>query len=164
MALFLRHQPAIQSFVMSLLGSHDDSEVVMQETSVKLWKKFDQFERGSSFRNWAFQIARYEALNHRRRKQRDRHLFTEELMNQLASDAEQQSLVLEEERRILSHCIAKLSEGDRGVLAACYREGATIKQYAQQVGRTANAVGKQLAKIRAALLRCVRTTLAGEAP
>ena len=47
----------------SLLANLDDAEVVMQETSMAMWKKFDQFETGTSFRNWAFQIARFEAMN-----------------------------------------------------------------------------------------------------
>jgi len=157
--LFVRHEPAVHSFLTSLLGDVDDAEVVMQETSMVLWKKFDQFEAGSSFRNWAFQIARFEAMNFRRKKQRDRHFFSDELIRLLADDAAQHAAQLEEERRALTHCVAKLEESDRGVLAECYREGVTIKSYAERVGRTPNAVRKHLARIRGALSVCVRKTL-----
>jgi RNA polymerase sigma-70 factor (ECF subfamily) len=58
MALFVRHEPGIHSFLTSLLGNLTDAEEVMQETSMAMWKKFEQFEAGTSFRNWAFQIAR----------------------------------------------------------------------------------------------------------
>jgi RNA polymerase sigma-70 factor (ECF subfamily) len=159
MALFVRHEPAIHSFLTFVLANLDDAEVVMQETSMTLWKKFEQFEPGTSFRNWAFQIARFEAMNFRRKRRRDRHLFSDELVRLLAEEAEQQAARLEEERRVLAHCVAKLDARDRGVLSGCYREGSTIKAYAERVGRTPNAVRKHLARIRTALSLCVQRTL-----
>ena len=158
-ALFVRHEPAVHSFLTSLLANLDDAEVVMQETSMAMWKKFDQFAIGTSFRNWAFQIARFEAMNYRRKRQRDRHFFSDELVRLLADDAAQHAAELEEERRVLAHCVAKLDNRDRGLLSGCYREGSTIKQYAESVGRTPNAVRKHLAKVRTALSVCVRQTL-----
>lgn len=159
MALFVRHEPAIHSFLTSLLVHLDDAEVVMQETSLAMWRKFAQFEPGTSFRNWAFQIARFEAMNFRRKRQRDRHLFSDELIRLLADEAEQHAARLEEERRALAHCVAKLDSRDRDVLAGGYREGSTIKAYAERVRRTPNAVRKHLARIRTALSLCVQRTL-----
>ena len=159
MGLFVRHEPAIHSFLTSLLVNPDDAEVVMQETSMAMWRKFDQFEGGTSFRSWAFQIARFEAMNFRRKRQRDRHFFSDELVQLVADDAAQHAAQLEEERRVLAHCVAKLDSRDRRLLSGCYREGSTIKAYAESVGRTPNAVRKHLAKIRAALSLCVRQTL-----
>ncbi|MEA3367382.1 MAG: sigma-70 family RNA polymerase sigma factor [Planctomycetota bacterium] len=158
-ALFVRYEPAIHSFLTSLLANLDDAEVVMQETSMAMWKKFGQFEAGTSFRNWGFQIARFEAMNFRRRKQRDRHFFSDELVQLLADDAAQHAAQLEEERRVLAHCLAKLDSRDHGLLSGCYREGSTIKEYAESVGRTPNAVRKHLARIRTALSLCVQRTL-----
>jgi len=159
MALFVRHEPAIHALLTSLLADLDDAEEVMQEVGLIMWQKFDQFEPGTSFRHWAFQIARFEAMNFRRKKRRDRHLFSDKLVRLLADEADEHAAVLEEERRVLAHCIAKLAPRDRHVLSACYREGATIAAYAESVGRTANAVRKHLARIRAALSMCVRRTL-----
>ncbi|KPJ74754.1 MAG: hypothetical protein AMS14_04875 [Planctomycetes bacterium DG_20] len=158
-ALFVRHEPAIHSFLTSLLANLDDAEVVMQETSMALWKKFSQFETETSFRNWAFQIARFEAMNFRRKRHRDRHFFSDELVRLLADDAAQHAAQLEEERRALAHCVAKLDSSDRLLLSGCYRESSTIKAYAESVGRTPNAVRKHLAKVRTALSSCVHQTL-----
>jgi len=158
-ALFVRHEPAIHSFLTSLLANPDDAEVVMQEASMAMWKKFDQFQRGTNFRNWALQIARFEAMNFRRKRQRDRHFFSDELVGLLADDAARHATQLEEERRVLAHCVAKLNPSDREVLAGCYRNGSTIKQYAESVGRTPNAVQKHLARLRTALSLCVQRTL-----
>ena len=158
-ALFVRHEPGIHSFLTSLLADLDDAEVVMQETSMAMWRKFDQFEPGTSFRSWAFQIARFEAMNYRRKKLRDRHFFSDELVRLLADEAAEHAAQLEEERRVLAHCVAKLEPRDRALLSRCYREGSTIKAYAESVGRTPNAVRKHLARIRTALSSCARQTL-----
>ena len=158
-ALFVRYEPAIHSFLTSLLSNLDDAEVVMQETSMAMWRKFDQFKAGTSFRNWAFQIARFEAMNFRRKRQRDRHFFSDELVRLLADEAAEHAAQLEEERRVLAHCVAKLEPRDRALLSGCYRESSTIKAYAASVGRTPNAVRKHLARIRSALSACVRQTL-----
>ncbi len=163
MALFVRHEPAVHSFLTTLLVNLDDVEVVMQETSLAMWRKFDQFEPGTSFRNWAFQIGRYEALNFRRKRQRDRHLFSDELVRLLADDTAEYVAQLEEERRVLAHCVAKLEPKDHDVLRGCYQKTSTIKKYAEQVARTPNAVRKQLGRIRSALSSCVKQTLGTEA-
>ena len=159
MALFVRYEPTVHSFLTSLLANLDDAEVVMQETSMAMWKKFHQFETGTNFRNWAFQIARFEAMNFRRKRQRDRHLFSNELVQLLADDAAKHAAALEEERRVLAHCVAKLDPGDRGVLCGCYQEDSTIKEYAESIGRTPNAVRKHVARIRTTLSLCVQRTL-----
>ena len=159
MALFVRYEPGIHSFLTSLLANLDDAEEVMQETSTAMWKKFGQFEAGTSFRNWAFQIARYEAMNFRRKRGRDRHTFSDELVQLLADDAARQVAEFDEERRVLAHCVAKLSQRDQRVLSGCYRQNTTIKAFAESAGRTPNAVRKHLARIRAALSLCVRQTL-----
>lgn len=158
-ALFVRHQAAIHSFILTMLPSIADSEEVLQESSMTMWKKFDQFQPNTNFRNWAFQIARYTTFNYVRRLGRDRHLFSEALMRQLATDVETANEELESRRQILRQCIAKLQPKDSEVLAKCYAEGATIVGYAKEIGKSANAVTKQLSRIRSGLRRCVRRTL-----
>jgi hypothetical protein len=49
-ALITQHQPALYAFVLSLLGNRTDTDEVVQETNLVLWRKFDQFHAGSDFR------------------------------------------------------------------------------------------------------------------
>lgn len=158
-ALYVRHQSAIHSFILTMLPSIADSEEVLQESSMTMWNKFDQFEPNTNFRNWAFQIARYTTFNYVRKLGRDRHLFNEAMMKQLADYAEDTSDELETRRQVLRQCIAKLETKDSVVLANCYAEGKSIVSYANQIGKTANSVTKHLSRIRRTLLKCVRRTL-----
>jgi len=64
--LFAEHEPALRTFVRSLLPSLADASEVMQEVAVVLWQKFAEFDATRDFRKWAFGVARYEALAHLR--------------------------------------------------------------------------------------------------
>ena len=161
-SLFVRHHAAIHSFIMTMLPSMEESEEVLQEASMTMWKKFDQFQPDTNFRNWAFQIAKYTTFNYVRKLGRDRHHFSENMMKLVADYSEERSDDLEHQRRVLRQCITKLSEEDSTLMNGCYAENTTIKSYAEQIGRTSNAVTKQLSRIRRALLKCVRRTLALE--
>ncbi len=158
-ALFVRHEPAIHSFVLTLLPDLDDAEDVVQQASLTMWRKFEQYTPGTSFRNWAFQVAKFTALNHMTKTRRDRHRFQEGLLEMLADRAEERSEQLESQRRALAYCVERLPEDDRRILTGCYAEGATIRAFAEQIGRTSNAVYKQLNRLRANLLKCVQLRL-----
>lgn len=154
---YIRHECAIRSFILTIVPSAIDVDEIHQEASVKMWQRFEQFTEGTSFRNWAFQVAKYTALNHIRRVQRDRHVFTNELVGLLAADVETHSNELVARRTALEHCVSKLVEGDRHVLSNCYSANQSIKDFADREKRTSNAVYKQLDRIRRDLLRCVRS-------
>ena len=162
-AQFVRHETAVHSFILTIVPSSADAEEVLQEASMTMWRRFDQYQPGTSFRNWAFQIAKYTAFNFIRKRARDRHRFSENVMVLLAEQAAREQSDREARRRLLEHCIEKLGDGERTLLTGCYAEGSTIKRYAEQQGRTPNAVSKQLNRIRRTLLLCVQNTQSVEA-
>jgi RNA polymerase sigma-70 factor (ECF subfamily) len=158
-SLFVHHQGAIYSFIQSLLPALSDPEDVMQETSMTLWRRFDQFEPGTSFRNWAFQVAKFTVMGYRKKMARDRHRFSSELMDMLASDLAIMNERLESERRALNYCVEKLTDEDQDLLAACYSKGSTVRSFASETGRSPNTLYKRLNRIRTDLLGCVQRSL-----
>ena len=124
-----------------------------------MWRRFDQYQSGTSFRNWAFQVAKFTAMNHMTKLRRDRHVFSERLLEMLAEQTTHRGEHLEEQRRALAVCIERLGDDDRQTLAACYQESTTIKGFAEKIGQTPNAIYKRLNRIRAALLRCIEHRL-----
>jgi RNA polymerase sigma-70 factor (ECF subfamily) len=158
-ALFVRHEPAIHSFVLSMLPDFASAEDVVQQASMTMWRRFDQYEPGTCFRNWAFQVAKFTALNHVTKLRRDRHVFSNQLLELLAQQSIQRSDHLDAQRRALAFCIEKLRDADRNTLAGCYREKSTIKTFAESIGQTPNAVYKRLNRIRDALLVCIERRL-----
>ena len=160
-ALFARHEPGLRGFIRSLLPARESVEEVIQETSLVMWKRFDTFEQGTDFLNWACTIARFKVLHHRRRAARDRLRFDEDVVARIAEETEARRDQLEAERRAMNVCIKKLDKARRKLLARCYLEGVTMRQAAAEAGRTPAAVYKLLARTRQSLLDCIRGQLAG---
>ncbi|MEX0867762.1 MAG: sigma factor, partial [Pirellulales bacterium] len=78
--LFRGHARAIFGHVRALVPNSQDAEEVFQETSVTLWTKFDQYQRGTDFRAWACRIAYYKVLKLRDRQHRSPKLFSPEFL------------------------------------------------------------------------------------
>ena len=158
-ALYVRHEPAVFSFVLGMVGRSADAEDVVQRASITMWRCFDRFKPGTNFRNWAFQVAKNEALNYLTRARRDRHVFSEKMIELLASDNTEEADKLEARRRALDSCVEKLPQHDHEIVSGCYAEGATVQSYAKQKGGTANKFYKKLNRIRGKLHQCIEAQL-----
>ena len=161
-SLYVRHEPAVFSFVLAMVQNTADAEDVVQRASLTMWRCFDQYKPGTNFRNWAFQVAKNAALNHLTKRSRDRHVFGEKLVELLAEQSEERSENLDARRRALDSCLEKLPPADHTMVAGCYAEGATIRSFAEQAEETANKIYKRLNRIRGQLRKCVERQLGFE--
>lgn len=158
-SLYVRHEAAVFSFVLTMVRHTADAEDVVQRASMTMWRCFGKFAPGTNFRAWAFQIAKNEALNHLSKIKRDRHVFSENLLAMLAERAEERADDLDARRRALDFCVEKLPAEARGIVEGCYAGGSTIRSFAEQAGETANKIYKRLNRIRVGLQKCVERQL-----
>src|SRR5438552_2553668 len=117
-----RHQSQLFGYIHSLVRDLNDADDLFQQTTVILWNKFAEFDRGRSFVAWACGVARLEVANFLRARSRQRLYFTDEL-NLLLIEAQDEltPLELDDRRAALTQCVAKLRERDRRLLDECYR-------------------------------------------
>ena len=160
--LFAEHEPALRTFVRSLLPSRSDAAEVVQEVAVVLWQKFAEFDATRDFRKWAFGVARYQALAHLRDRARDRHVFDDALVDRLADEAATAAPRHDAQREALEGCLQKLPATQRALVLAAYAGGVRMDELAAQRGQTAMSLYKVLHRIRRALLECVRRAAAQE--
>jgi RNA polymerase sigma-70 factor (ECF subfamily) len=160
--LFAEHEPAVRTFVRSLLAARSGASEVMQEVGVVLWQKFAEFDASRDFRKWAFGVARYEVLTYLRDKLRDRHIFDDALVNRLADDAAAAEPRHDAQREALEACLQKLPPTQRELVLSAYTKGTRIDELAAQRGQTPMSLYKVLHRVRQALLECVRRQLAVE--
>ena len=163
MRLLTRHDGALRYFVRTLLPTWDDVDEVMQDVSVAAWIKFDRFDPQTDFARWAATIARYEVLNYRRTKARDRLVFDEDLILLIAEECQEEFGSGEEERQALDGCLDKLPSQQRELLLRAHAEGQKIKLMAEEIGVSPSALYKTLSRLRLTLLRCIEDTLARRA-
>jgi RNA polymerase sigma-70 factor (ECF subfamily) len=158
------YQSQLYGYLHAMLHNMADTEDVLQNTIVVLWKKFDQFEPGSNFLHWAMRTARFEALKFQRDWRRDRQYFSDAFVSELAEGpfgSATEDLV-ERRRTALAGCMQKLEDRDRRLLDNCYQSGATIAAVATQYGRSAQSICNSLRRIRQVLFNCIERKLAAK--
>lgn len=156
---FTAHESAIRAYVRRLVPRREDANDVMQEIALVLWKKFDQLKADEDFRRWAFGVARYEVLAWRRDIARDRErlILSNETIEQMAKEGEQQADQFDLEREaILQHCLGKLKGEQRSAVEAMYQPESSAAQLAETFGRTVTGFYQWIYRIRQTLSRCAQ--------
>jgi RNA polymerase sigma-70 factor, ECF subfamily len=160
--LLSAHEEHMKAFIFSLLPNWADTEDLAQEVRLKLWEQFDEYDRSKDFGAWSRTIAYYRVLAFRK-KSRSRHLqFSQALIDQVAETFNAEAQRLEIRARKLQKCVDKLAESKRQLLLWCYRGHETIRQVAERVGRSFDAVRKSVLRTRHELARCVERELERE--
>lgn len=163
--LLARHRTQLFGYLYALVRNLDDAEDLYQQTSLVLWRKFDQFQPDTSFVHWACATARLEFRNFLRKQRPGRLYFSDDLQSELATiEAEIGLTEIDSRREALATCLDKLSSSDRTLIEQCYGDSDrnNIKQVAESLGRSAQSVYDALSRIRNALFRCVERTLSRE--
>ncbi len=152
---FTHHEPDLRRFLRSMLPTHTDTDEVLQQTAIVIWKKFDQYDPDTHFMKWACVIARFEALAYRRKMARDRHVFREDILSLIADESleeiDQQNL----EEEALEHCLSQLPEGQRKLVELAYTPGIKVKDLAAEAGSSPEAFYMRLNRIRRNLMKCI---------
>ncbi len=143
----LRAQPHIYGYVYSLLPNTDAAMDVLQETNLVLWRKSNEFVGGNFFA-WACSVARFCVLSHRRDLAREKRVFSDELIEDLADQFEQRLPRVNLMAEALERCLEKLTAEDRELLNARYSHGGSVAQVAAQRGRTVNAISRACYRLR----------------
>ncbi len=154
--LLTSHQSRLYGYVLSLLGDPSQTEDVVQETNAVLWRKAHEFQPGTNFGAWMLKVAYFQVMAHRRRLTRDRLIFDDEFLLDIAEEAERHCKWQGEKQRRLGDCIEKLTERYQDLIRLRYSEGATLKSIATQIGQSENSIKQALFRARAALIECVK--------
>lgn len=158
--LLTAEQLKLLHYIARLLGNPNEAQNVLQETNLVLWRKSSDYSPGTNFSAWARNVAYWQVRAYVRDRQRDRHVFNEELVQQLAKRDEDEAF--EPEMRIaLRHCLSEVSPSNLDMLRQRYEGGVSIQELALNVGKTPSSVKVGLLRIRRALLKCIERKIAG---
>lgn len=115
-SLLVASQPTILGFIRTLLPQTSEAEDLLQKTCLIAWQKFDQFDPDTKFSTWACQIAYFEVKNYLRTKSRDRHVFSDDVLDKIAAESTRDTDRLAEERAALHKCVQALVPEERDLL------------------------------------------------
>lgn len=162
--LLTEYQMSLVLYIRSLMPSDAQYQDVVQQSNARIWEKRGEFELGTNFRAWAFAIARFEVLNHRKRQARDARLtFSEDLETTIASELASLDDDLMSRHEALRHCLDSLKPKNRQLLMLRYESSETLAQFAARIGQTVGGAKVTLHRLRASLSECInRRLLAGD--
>lgn len=151
-----KHERSIRGFIRGCgVYRADDIDEIMQEVLVKAWAKKDQLQKAEEFPKWAMVIARYEVLNFRKKKARDRLILnekvTELLIEEGLKDDQREDLLKQ-----LEGCVNQLNPHQRELIQTAYTPNNPMDALTQTFGLKANAIYQKLWRIRQKLAQCMK--------
>ena len=151
-------QQRLLSYIYRRVANREQAQEVLQQTNLVLCRKADDFELGTNFNAWAFAVAHYQILSHRRNIARDRLVFSDEVFS-VVDDRGEESLFHEERKRILRFCYGKLSQVNQELMKLRYQDGLSFQQVADELNKQISAVKVQVHRIRLNLKKCAQEQL-----
>jgi RNA polymerase sigma-70 factor, ECF subfamily len=158
--LLTRHQDELLRFIFALHPHEEDARDVLQETSVALCRKIEDYDPAQPFLPWAFGFAYLEVLKSRERNQRGRRLLSSDLLQSLARERAEYGLLLDARMQALELCLQKLTPGDRELIHQRYLGETGIEALVEQVGTSRRTLFRNLDRIRRLLFECINHRVA----
>lgn len=160
--LFQRHERTLYGYILSLVPNLAAADEISQDTNLRLWEQFDQFDPNTDFIAWACTIAYYQVLTYRRKVGRQHVRFDSELLNILSDRATARHDELAARQGHLIDCLSQLSEFKRNVVRLYYYLGMRVNAVAEKLGRNVASVEKSLARARYSLHDCIEAAMRRE--
>ena len=158
--LLTRHQEEIFRFILSLHPHEEDARDVLQETSVALCRKIEEYDPKQPFLPWAFGFAYLEVLKQRERNQRGARLLSRELADRLVREREERQEILHARLQALEDCLQKLPPAERILLQQRYQGAANVEELVERCGTSRRTLFRSLQRIRRLLYDCISQRVA----
>jgi RNA polymerase sigma-70 factor (ECF subfamily) len=158
--LYERTSPQLLACLMRILRNRASAEDALQEVFVQVWNRAAQFERGrGSAWGWLVAIARYRAIDLRRRESRSGATALPE-QDEISADEEPQDefmAVGERATRALARCLSALQPRQRECIVLAYQGGLTQTEVASEIGEPLGSVKSWIRRGLTALKRCLES-------
>jgi RNA polymerase sigma-70 factor, ECF subfamily len=165
-ALTVRYERRVRTFITTLHPKSSDVDEIVQNAWLVAWKKLGTFtfsgkQPDEEFVRWLCTIARYEVMKYRR-KNAPRLLLDEEVMDKITALQFEEAEYFDVRHQALLRCIDNLRIRDKELIRRRYEENTSVRELADWIGRSVDAVYKSLNRIRTSLMACVERTLKRE--
>jgi RNA polymerase sigma-70 factor, ECF subfamily len=153
--LVTRYQDRLYTAMISVVGSTDEAEDVVQEAFIQAYLKLDTFQQNSRFFTWVYRIAFNFALARRRRHKA--HLSIEEGREIAGSEptsrveAPDDRMSRSEDVSLVHQALAMLSDDHRSILVLREMEDMAYEEIADVLAISIGTVRSRLNRARFAL-------------
>lgn len=160
--LVREHADMLTAFLRSLVVSPSAIDDLFQETMLVAWRRLGDYDTARPFGPWLRGIAGVLAMEHRRKQaSAARVVMSVEPETLAALEEHYQRLsrapgdTFHERAQRLRECLSRLPEALREVVEFAYARGMLLRQIAESLGASEEAVKKRIQRARTALARCL---------
>lgn len=157
--LWLEAEPSVQAFVFAAVNDPHHAEDVVQQVALTVARRFEEYDGARPFVAWALWLAKSRIADHYRKQGRERLVFSDALLDQLAEVLVQRHPSRTARQEALEGCLEKLPEKSRQLLALRYEEDAPMEHVAQAFESSVGAVRVMLFRVRNLLADCIKHEL-----
>ena len=159
---WLEAEPSVSAYAFASISGFHDAEDVVQRIAQELARRFDEYDSSRPFVGWALWIAKSRVIDFYRAQGRERVIFSEELLGQLADTIANQADGRSHRREALEACLDELPPKSRRLLDLRYVEELSAEESAREISSTSGSVRVLLSRVRTVLASCVERRLAME--
>ena len=123
-----------------------DKEDLINDITLELWKSFGRFKGDSKISTWIYRIALNTSMNYKRRREKDRLFFLDDL-----KQIENKSWLIEQldssHSEILYQCIDELNQLNKAIILL-YLDGNSHDEISEIIGISKTNVGTRISRIK----------------
>jgi len=149
-------------YVLALVPNFVDSDEILQETKLRLWEQFEEYDPQKNFGAWARAVAYYQVSTFRKTRGRGKVVFSTDFVATLADEVANRDDEASDRSDALILCLKQLSPKYQALLREFYSRLSTLEHVAKAVGMTVVAARKALVRSRQALHKCIELRLLRE--
>ncbi|MCH7702241.1 MAG: sigma-70 family RNA polymerase sigma factor [Planctomycetes bacterium] len=144
---YARTSRRIYRLLLRMTGSEEAASDLAQETYLRAFARIGDFDARSTIATWLYRIAVNEALQHRRRLQRERGRLESVLPDVAAPGSQDRHAA----KLDVAEALSSLAPDDRAVLLLRYQEGLDYRRMATVLDCAEGTVASRLNRARAKL-------------
>lgn len=160
MRLLTGCQSQLYAYLCSLTGNGASAQNVLQETNLVLWDKAADYDPRRPFLPWAYTFAYLQVMAWRKKRQRDRLVFDEDLLARISDSFSRREGAGDRRLDALEGCMQGLEPEQRTLVDRRYVRGDSVNNIARDIGKGPNVVSAALYRIRKTLMDCIQGKLA----
>ena len=123
------HQKALYYHIRRMTNDHDDTDDILQNTFISVWKNVDKFREEASLKTWIYRIATNETLTFLNKKNKRAYADVSILENSVShSESSQVPISGEEIQARLAKAITLLPEKQRLVFNMRYYDEMSFRE------------------------------------
>ncbi len=160
--LLTQHQESLFRYIFCLVACDADARDILQETSLALYRKFDQYDLSRPFLPWAYRFAYFQVQKHREKSARSLLLFDEDIVDLVSQERQRMEPELDLRMALLDVCLDKLTLQERELITSRYAMRQSVAEIMQRLAMSRRTLFRNLELLRMRLHECVTRQLQSE--